>query len=253
LLRWYRRFRPRWFWKATSPLGAVTLRYVDQFGLSVRRGPFAGLTFPPKAVGASGFLPAKLLGCYEAEVVETILSLDAPDTFVDIGSGDGYYPVAIARLNPRAKVIGFETDGRERRLAGELTSLNGVSVDLYATATASALNTQLPHDGGLLILCDIEGAEDQVLEPQVVPRLREASMIVELHPRVVPDIEAKLRARFEATHKIRMVHEKDRSIDLPELSGWSPADANYAVTDGRPEHGLWMVLEPLAGDRPAPS
>jgi hypothetical protein len=247
-LRWYRRLRPDWLWRLTSPLGAATAKYVKENDLVVRRGPFEGMLFPPAAVGASGFLPAKLLGCYEEEVLGALGSFSAVDTFVDLGSGDGYYPVGMRRRFPDAAVVGFESDAGDRELAARLAAVNGVSVDVRGTADADSLNGVLPGSGTALLLCDIEGAEREVLDPGVVPRLRDTHLVVELHPHLVADVEAVLTERFRASHAIEIVHGRDRSADLPELRSWPPQEANYAITDGRRRHGIWMVAVPQATD-----
>jgi hypothetical protein len=244
LLRWYRRLRPRWLWRRTSPLGAATIRFVDEYGLEVRGGAFKGMAYPPSAVGVAGFLPAKLLGCYETEVMEALETVTDVEVFVDIGSGDGYYPVGMGLRFPNAELVAFEADDRDRRLSRELARLNEVTVTVRGVAGPAELNQALPDSGRLLILCDIEGAEREVLDPTAVPALREAHMIVELHPEVVPEIEEILRRRFSETHHIDLVHGRDRSIERPELASWAPALANCAVSDGRATHGLWMVLVP---------
>src|SRR5262249_27350513 len=107
-------------------------------------------------------------------------------------------------------------------------------------------NGALPAAGTAVLLCDIEGAEREVLDPEAVPRLREAHLVVELHPHLVADVEEVLTERFQSSHAIEIVHGADRSADLPELRSWPPEEANYAIPDGRRRHGIWMVAAPRA-------
>jgi len=240
LLRWYRRLRPRWLWQHTNPLGRATRRYVDEHGLTVRHGPFCGVTYPPSAIGRVGFLPTKLLGAYEADLADILANAGGFDLFVDVGSSDGYYCVGYKRLFPTTQVIGFETNGAERTISQRLASLNGVVFDARGTAAHHELNALPP--GRLLLMTDIEGYEHDLVDPSLVPRLRDAMMIIEAHRKVHPDIVEVLCARFERSHEIEFVHARARDIaDYQELAGWDPDAAKRALFNAR---SLWLVLRP---------
>lgn len=243
VVRWYRQHRPTWWWLRVHAVGRVTARFVKEYGLTVRRGPFEGLRFPEGAVGHVGFVPAKLLGSYESAVVATLADLGGRhSTFVDIGSGEGSYCVGMARLHPDLQVIGYETTAGERELAAELARLNGVTFDQRATAERSDLR-DLPD--GTLMLVDIEGYESVLLDPAESPRLREVTMVVELHDPDAPGIEGLLRSRFDSSHAIRLVHQHDVQLGpFPELQGWTEHDTYLATTERPGDDGVWMVLEP---------
>lgn len=244
LLRWYKRLRPQWAWERLNPSGKATARFVSEHGLTVRYGPFAGMVYPADAVGRVAVLPSKLLGTYEPELGPHVQAVGAnADVFVDLGSGDGYYCVGFGRLFPQATVIGYEMDDGERALAARLALLNGVSVEFRGIADEATLNS-LPA-GRLLLMADIEGAEYELLDPDRFPRLREASIIVEVHPIPHPDIVDVLHARFAATHSITDVAGRPKSIALPELDGWDRGLASMAVSEGRTGYGQWLILTPI--------
>lgn len=223
-------------------MGRVTRRYVDGHGLIVSRGPFAGLTYPLEAVGRAGILPAKLLGSYEEELHPHLVSISC-DVFVDIGSGDGYFCVGMARLLPGTRVIGFEPQTAERRLARRLAALNGADVEYRAAADHAALN-QLPT-GRLTVLCDIEGAELHLLDPSRAPRLRDAELLVELHPWTHPRLLQTLLSRFRLTHTHEIVTGVARDVSsYPELCEWDLASATIAISEGRPSYAQWLILTP---------
>jgi hypothetical protein len=230
-------------------MGRVTKAYVTQHGLTVKRGLFAGMTYPSEAVGHAGMLPAKLLGCYEMELSPHLSQLES-DVFVDIGSGDGWYCVGLARLFAGVRVIGFETQLAERRVAERLAQLNGVDVEYRATADHAALDA-LPA-GRLAILCDIEGAEFELLDPIAAPRLREAAMIVEVHPATRANLVETMVERFAPTHAHQLVDGRPRDPSAyPELAGWDSLAANISVSEGRQKHGQWLVLTPSLRRRAA--
>lgn len=242
LIAWYRRIRPRSLWLRRNPWGKATRRLVDAHGWTVRHGFASGVVYPPEAAGAVGALPTKLLGVYERELHNVMASFDDYDLFVDLGSGDGYFCVAYARRAPHSRVIGYELEARERRIAQQLAKINGVNIELRGRVDHDELNA-LPA-GKLLMLVDIEGYEYELLDPAVVPRLREVTMIVESHRRRHPDIVEVLTRRFAGTHDIATVKGEPRyQSEYPELEGW-PADlANYALSE-RGGFPLWMVMTP---------
>lgn len=241
LLRWYRRWRPRWLWERTSPLGRVTARFVAEHGLTVRHGLFAGMQYPWDAVDKVWFLPAKLLGCYEQEVIGEISGATF-DGFVDLGSGDGFFCVGVKMIRSGVTVIGYETDAYQHRAAQSIAEANDVRFSVCGMATAD--NLVLP-DGRLLVLCDIEGGEVELMDPDLVPRLREASLIIETHARIRPEVFDVLTQRFRCSHDIRKIVGQPRSpSDYPELSGWDAEAANIAVSEGRGEYGSWLVMHP---------
>jgi hypothetical protein len=242
-VRCYRRLRPRWVWERVNPNGKATKRYVDAHGLVVRRGPFAGMTYPSAAIGNTSFLPTKLLGAYEPELASVLAEAGNFDLFVDIGSGEGYYCVGVKRRFPETRVVGYETDRFERRLSAKLATVNGVTIETRGTADHDALNALA--FGRLLLMTDVEGYEYQLVDPGAVPGLREATMIVEAHPAVHPDVVDVLTARFTATHDIELVAGRAKQVgDYPELARWEPTLARYAISEGRATDPLWLVLRP---------
>lgn len=233
-------------WERTSPLGRVTARFVAQHGLTVRHGLFAGMEYPFDTVDKAWFLPAKLLGCYEQEVTEEI-SATAFDGFVDIGSGDGFFCVGVKMRRPEVTVIGYETDAYQRRAAKRIAEANEVSVSARGMATPDKL--ELP-DGRLLVLCDIEGGEIDLMDPELVPRLREASLIVETHAHVQPDVLHILTQRFRRSHDIRRIDGQPRSPAVyRELDGWDAEAGNVAVSEGRGAYGSWLIMHPKSPTR----
>jgi SAM-dependent methyltransferase len=209
--------------------------------LEVKRGPFAGMRYPRSAIARVGFLPAKLLGSYEHEIHRVFEDAARYELFVDIGSGDGYYCVGMARRHPEMRVIGYEIDGSERSICMELAAVNAVEVDARGTATHEELNGLPP--GRLMVLCDVEGFEDRLLDPTAVPRLRECGIVVEVHPWVRDGLLEDLTQRFSQTHHVEVINGvRRRPGDYVEIANWPRDLGDLAVTEGRPHAPIWLVL-----------
>jgi len=199
------------------------------------------MRYPRSAIGRISFLPTKLLGCYEPDLAPVFADAAGFDVFVDVGSADGYYCVGFKRRFPHTHVIGFETDRFQRRLSHKLARLNGVTVDARGTADQRALDALPP--GRLLLMTDIEGYEYELLNPATLPMLHAATMIIEAHRKVHPDVVEVLSSRFEHSHTIQLVHARPRKTsDYQELAGWKDDMARLALFDAQ---SLWLVLRPV--------
>jgi hypothetical protein len=232
------------------PVARITRAYIAANGLVVRGGPFAGLRYPRYAVGRAELLVPQLLGAYEQELhaeVEGVLAARF-DTIVDIGSSDGYYAVGFALKSPSSHVLAFEMNPFPARVCRALARENGVEsrVDLRGECRPDDL-LDLP-DGSLFVLCDAEGAELELMDPERAPRLRDASAIVELHEFASPGVGEAISRRFAGTHDVRFVHSGPRFVaDYPALMsvpGVGYMDREMAVSEFRHSRISWAVLMP---------
>src|SRR5215218_9023943 len=126
--RWTGEARHRAGW-LRSPMRRITRAYVASYGLTVRRGPFSGLRYPPADVANVTTLVPKLMGSYERELhvpMERLLE-PRPSIVVNAGCADGYYAVGLARRLPEATVHAFDLEPRWRWICGRLARVNGVS------------------------------------------------------------------------------------------------------------------------------
>jgi len=247
LLTWYRARRPRWLWRMVSPYGRPTSRYVAEHGLTVRHGPFAGTRFPEASLGHTNYLGAKLLGTYEPPVVRFLSEhASESDLFVDFGGGDGFFCVGLARNVKSLRTISYELNPHERKLSHEIASENDVAIETRERASLEEL-ADLPG-GRLLLLCDLEGLEEEILDPEAAPRLRDATIAVEAHEQFRPGVIRLLTARFEPTHSVTWSGAASADpAAIHELAGWDPESSGLAVYDGhRPGEG-WLFMVPLPG------
>ena len=247
---WAKQRHERWqtarFLRAANDISA---RYVERHGLEVRRGPFAGLRFPPELVRDSGDAVAKLVGAYELElrpVFEQWLHAGLR-TFVDVGAAEGFYAVGVARAAPAARVVAFDVDPGARARCARLAAVNGVAdrVRLEGACTPGALDA-LPASG-VALLVDCEGCEREVLDPAASPVLRGWPILVELHDFIDPAISATVTGRFAATHEIEIIEGRDRvGVELPELDFLTPPERALALSERRPGPMRWALLRPRA-------
>jgi hypothetical protein len=215
-------------------------RFVAAHGDRVLYGPFTGLRY-----WRGGDSPvAKLLGVYESEIspwfADSLAQL--PPRFVDIGAADGYYAVGVKVASPATEVVAFEISATARGELGELARLNGVSIDIRRGASAQALR-RLPLEGAL-VLCDIEGAEADVLPP-LVPSLAATTLIVELHEHARPGVTDRLTRCFATTHAIDIAHAcRHEPASFTELAIFDADRRAVALNEHRRAVMAWARFRP---------
>ncbi len=209
----------------------------------VQHGPFAGLRCIPQISG-SALIP-RLLGSYEAELHGTIYELvrRGYERVVNVGCGEGYYSVGLAKLMPNAHVFALDPDRNAQDACRSLAELNEVAdrITIMGKCTPSMLG-ELAHPG-TLIFCDCEGDEFELLDPIVVPSLSRCDILVELHDFIHPDIDPTLETRFRSTHARRFIPQTSRdSLAYPILEPLSDFERTFAMCEFRPGPTPWALF-----------
>lgn len=217
----------------------------------VHGGPFNGMVYGPLA--ADKALLPRLLGAYERETypaVEKIVALD-PDVIVVAGTGEGFFAVGLARRISKARVIGFEMMRFGRYLTRGHARRNGVEdrVELHHWLSADSLQASVKDAVRPVLILDVEGGEQQILDPVAAPALAKTTVLVELHPMFVDGIEETVLGRFAASHDIETMRMGPRTTDqIPPVArdGLSPEDALWAINEVqfRGPTGTWLLMTP---------
>lgn len=212
-------------------------------GPVISHGPFAGMIY---AVDASeGAYIARRMGCYEASlhpVIETIVARAYP-LVIDIGCAEGYYAVGLARRMPKAQVWARDADPKAQALCATLAAANAVTDRVQIGGLIDGAALSICTTQPTVIICDIEGAEGDLLNPETAPGLLTADILVEVHEGMHPGLLASLTARFTHSHSISRI---DRKLDDAALPAWmenlSDLDRLLALWEWRasPTPWLWM-------------
>ncbi len=186
--------------------------FSDAQPMVIQSGPFQGMRYFDEPVWGS--ITPKWLGSYEAELHGVMEEVHAKpyDTIVDIGCAEGYYAVGLALLHKRARIFAFDMDFISRGQTRRLGRLNRVEHRMKIASRCRHQDLKMLSSGRTLVVCDIEGGEEDLLNPSLAPSLLQSDILVEVHEqqRTPSAVEAKLRSRFEATHLIRRVSSENR-------------------------------------------
>lgn len=218
---------------------------------TVAYGPFKGLILPSSSSWGGHDIAAKILGSYESAVVERISNYAHHDgLLVDIGAADGYFAVGAMKAKLYAQCICFELSEKSRGVLANTAEQNGVSdnIHIYGKASEEAILKRIPAENQGVVLCDIEGAEFELLTSGVLQHLQKMRIIVELHDFMVEN-GAQLRANLIERASQFYEHEIIES-DIPHLSKYQELkkfDDNHrllAFSEGRDIAMEWLVLHP---------
>jgi SAM-dependent methyltransferase len=221
--------------------------YIAHEGARIRSGPFAGMGYVTQAT--EGALTPRLLGTYESELHPYLLTFarEGVEAVIDVGCAEGYYAVGLARLMPQATVHAFDIDEAARAACAELAARNEVAERVRIGGAFAPEGFAAFAGRRVLVLVDAEGAELDVLRPDLAPALTGFSLIVETHDLYRPGALAELVRRFEPTHRIEVVRQQAKAFDVPPwLQTFGHLDQLLAVWEWRLAPTPWLVMRPKA-------
>jgi hypothetical protein len=100
-----------------------------------------------------------------------------------------------------------------------------------------------------VLICDTEGYEEKLLDPELVPALARTTILVELHDFIIPGITERLQDRFSRTHRIKHIWQQPRSRNqFPWRTFGTTLLPNsyldWSVSEWRPVRMAWLSMEP---------
>jgi hypothetical protein len=217
----------------------------------VAAGPFAGMRY--RNTDPAHRPTTKLLGAYESELHDALFAAieTRPRVVINIGCAEGYYAVGLALALPQAEIYAFDLSAHARAECRATAEVNGVTSRIRIAGRCG--HDELSQaDQRTLIVCDVEGCEGDLLDPERAPALRTAAMLVELHDFLRPGTTELLIERFDASHRITIINAAARNPSLyPALSCCSWDDARLALDEARAVDGeavqqRWAWFAPLS-------
>lgn len=241
-------------WRFT-PIGIAHLTIMSRSGMRVMTGPFQGMRCVSEAQGSC--LPPKLIGCYERELhgVFEAYRKQPVEVVIDIGAAEGYYAVGVLHAGIARRSIAYEAAEEGGKLLREMTRLNGMEdrLTVKGFCRPEDLQAELAAAAGVstLLIVDVEGAEELLLDPERVPGVRKVDILVELHDTVVPGITDRIRNWFSESHTITRFDQVDRTLDENLCQGglarFIPSRYRLDIlNEKRFGHMHWFWMRPLS-------
>lgn len=222
--------------------------FVAHQGSTIWSGPFAGMDYVRKST--EGALIPRLLGTYESELHPHFRAFadEGLDCVIDVGCAEGYYAVGLARMMPGVEVFAYDIDAAAREACVELAARNGVGDRVVVGGEFTPTGFETFAGRRVLALVDAEGAEVDLLRPDLSPALAGVNLIVETHDVYRKGALDEMIARFSPTHDIVRVDQQPKTFDMPPfLRTMTQLDQLLAVWEWRLQPTPWLVMRPKGG------
>ena len=225
----------------------------DRYGGIVQRGPYANMKLGDRSNISQGPLGLKILGLYENIVVEKISSLKKFDDFINFGAADGYMALGPLFNKSCKRAICFEMTEEGRAAVKRNADINNLGENIVLKGEDNSDAVKLLEElrvnpGKSVVLCDIEGAEFSVLTKEIFSFLRGATIIIELHDKLVNDgtgLREKLIENIPKDAKLEILSYKQAATfeGISDLEELSDNDRALVMSEGRKYFGEWLVVE----------
>src|SRR5437667_9875111 len=161
-------------------------------------------------------------------------------------------PVALLTAIPSVQVTAFEAVVRGRYLLQGTVDRNGLSgrVIVKGFCDSDELDICLSAArGSVLVVCDAEGYEYELLDPERVMRLGRAAILVEVHDFAMDGLSELLKQRFSKSHIIEEVHpgprrREDFHIEVAGVRVIPGRVMESFTSDNRPQDNFWLWMLP---------
>ncbi|QLG69525.1 MAG: methyltransferase [Candidatus Woesebacteria bacterium] len=200
----------------------------------IRYDPFSGIKYIKNSFG-SVLLP-KIIGSYEEPIQEWINQAIKRKYYkvIDLGSAEGYYAIGMAKNLPQSTVLASDIDPKARHLCRILARKNNCNnIKIVGKLDHQRLNKEIIRNK-TIIICDIEGNELELLEPNKVKKLNFCDIICELHDDLVSNnITEEMIKRFHKTHSIEIVVDRPREKNRYKILNSLQTDIVSFILDER--------------------
>lgn len=224
---------------------AVNDKLIEKFGFRTISGLFPDLILIEslKEIQIGPFM----LGTYEKEIAHWFRGIKEKrfNQILDVGSSFGYYAIGLAKWFPETPVIAFDTDPWAQKATIEMSKANKAgNLSVLGYCDPNWLKENISNN--TLIVCDCEGFEFELLDPQKVPTLKTATIIVESHDAPPWTKHLKLIKEFEKTHHVSEASftGNDNRPTTTDLSFLNSDELALAVGEFRYPYQKWIMLEP---------
>jgi hypothetical protein len=219
--------------------------YLKRQGSIIWSGPFRGMDYV--AAATEGALLPRLLGSYEAVLHPHLLAFAAEglDCVIDVGCAEGYYAVGLARLMPQVTVHAHDIEPAAQQACAALAARNGVAERVKIGGEFTPRDFEAFAGQRVLVMVDAEGAELDILQPELSPALAGFNIIVETHDIYRQGALATLMERFARTHDVVRVDQTYAAFEPPPwFANVAHLDRLLALWEWRLSPTPWLVMRP---------
>lgn len=239
-------------------------RYADQLSFEISEsldhrviyGPFKGMKLNPNSYLSKYILANFALGSYENKVqteLENFSKKYQHDVFIDVGGADGLFAIGVLVNSMFKKTIVFELEQRGQKAILENAKLNSVSdkIEINGMADYDSLSKVISSNPNSVLLMDIEGAEFDIFNKDLLYKMSKIPFIIEIH--CFKDGDQKkyneLKNLIKLTHDFKVLNnDKQELSSHVHLKDFTDMQKALVLTERRTIRAEWLVCEPKASE-----
>jgi hypothetical protein len=139
----------------------------------------------------------------------------------------------------------IDVDENALSLTRDLATLNGLEGFVSMATSLDNVLGSVNGQGPFLLMCDVEGAELELIDPVARPCLRTCDMLIEVHlDNFGVSPKQELEKRFGETHLGEWIPVRPRTAEDASVARWcrDPTFLLNAVDERRSRSVGWLVL-----------
>ena len=147
---------------------------------------------------------------------------------------------------PNTQVLAFDLNPKAQEVCTALAQKNAVADRVRVCGLFKPEDFEAYRHQKVLVLCDIEGAEKDLLNLETAPALIGMDLIIESHESQFPGITQTLMERFKKTHKITLIQDDGQRqlLDTPQwFNNLAHLDQLLATWEWRSGATPWLVMK----------
>jgi hypothetical protein len=195
-----------------------------------------------------GDIASKIYGFYENKIQQKLKDIKKP-ILIDIGAADGFFAVGSLKSKICHFCYAFEETRKSRENLYTTAEINGVknNLSIMGAVTKDNFFSLLPTKidfSKATILCDIEGGEFNFFTDEILKKLKNSNIIVEIHKNK-NNLEIDLLKRIKKYFNVSVIIDNEKSFEnILELHSLNDIDRNLILCEGRSYIGKWWHLSP---------
>jgi len=224
----------------------------------VSYGPFSGMSLPHRSYWGDD-AACMVLGVYEKEVQDALVIIQNQrrrKLLINLGGGDGYYAIGSLVNNLFDRCIVFEVVDKGREQIALTAKINGICSERLTImeeankATLMEVVAHLANDGmpmdDIVLLSDVEGAEFEIFDLEVLETMSKIHMIIEIHEFIDPGKgRQRLLKNVSNYFEIEKLRTGGRDLSsYKEVEHLPDIDRALLISEGRPCLMEWWHLIP---------
>ncbi|MBS56861.1 MAG: hypothetical protein CMP16_03190, partial [Rickettsiales bacterium] len=163
---------------------------------------------------------------------------------INIGAAEGYYAIGFSLIFPDVKILAYEINHESNELLNKMIKFNKKQSQITTSANLCYEDfKKINPESRLLIFSDCEGYEFELFQKNIIEKLINSDLIVEMHTDNF--VATTLEKNFEQSHYIERVYLDKHLIDLRQYSNLNINIKDYIniYAENRSEYHYFIILK----------